>query len=425
LATFVIDSRPAAADPPPSERPGTLPVTAAFEGLDLAASINLALERQPRIAAARASLAAAEDSKHSLDALHIPTILDPELAIRRRQACLGITAAAAGLEQAEHDTVYAVIRTYYTVIFAREQERVARGVVDRLSAINEVARGALQSGAKNVTSSDVNRTLVYLRLAQTQQYKAAQGVRRATAALREAIGIGPECRIDVAPGKLPRLDVQVNLDDVVAKALSRRGEMVQAGIFAQETCLEIYAQGSSIQRRKETFAAGSDIHSRPVPIGEHNDDYRPGGIFPEMPTLLVGNRHERVKHAQSLNVRADALVEGTRNLIALEAEDAFLRWEEASQQITAAKEAAESGDQLADDLSKDFTSGLKVRVEDVVNARVLGSQARSRYNEFLYHQILALADIERITAGGVCSGILELAGARGQTVPPAGSTGNK
>jgi len=47
-------------------------------------------------------------------------------------------------------------------------------------------------------------------------------------------------------------------------------------------------------------------------------------------------------------------------------------------------------------------------VEDVVTAQVMASQARSQYNEFLYRQILTLADLERITAGGFCAGLAEL-----------------
>jgi outer membrane protein TolC len=402
----------------PGALPAVAPVAAApAQPLDLGACINLALQRQPRIAAARASLAAAEDAKQALDALHLAAVVEPEIPVRRKQACLGVSAAAAALEQAEHETVYAVTRTYFTVIYAREQERVARGVVDRLGAVNEVARGQVQSGAKNVTTTDVNRTNVYLKLAQTQQIKAAQGVKRALAALREAVGMGPDCRLDVVAGKLPEVNAKLNLDEVLAGTLARRPELAQVGIFSEVTCLEVDAQAASLRKRMETFAAGSDIHSRPVPLGDHNEEYKPGGILPEMPTLLVGSRPERVKHARDLHARAEAVVEGTRNLVALEAEDAFLRWEEATLQVSAAREAADAGDQLADDLTKDFTSGQKVRVEEVVNARVLGSQARSRYNEYLYRQILAIADIERVTGGAVCSGLVELAAIRQAAAP--------
>jgi outer membrane protein TolC len=414
-------TRALAADPVVPEQGTPAPAAAPSEPLDLAACLNLALERQPRIAAARASLAAAEDGKRGLDSLHVAGVVDAQIPIRRRQACLGISAAGAALDQAEHETVYAVTRTYFTVLYAREQERVARGVVERLGAINDVARGAVQSGARNVTSNDVNRTTVYLRLAQAQQHKAAVGVKRALVALQEAIGVGPDCHIDVPAGKLPQLDLQLNLDDIVCKALSRRGEMAQASLFAQTACLEVEAQGTGIHKRMETFAAGADIHSRPVPLGEHNEDYRPGGVLPEYPDLLVGCRPERVQHARDLHVRAGAVTDVTRNLIALEAQDAYHRWEEATLQVTAAKEAIDSGESLADDLSKDLTSGLKAKVEDVVNARVLAAQARSRYNEYLYRQILAVADIERITAGGVCGGLAELSVPRGQ---PAAENGN-
>ena len=67
-------------------------------------------------------------------------------------------------------------------------------------------------------------------------------------------------------------------------------------------------------------------------------------------------------------------MEVTRGLVALEAEDAFLRWQEASLQVPPAREAAEAGDKLADDLTRDYTAGLKVRTDEVVTARVLAAQ---------------------------------------------------
>jgi outer membrane protein TolC len=142
-----------------------------------------------------------------------------------------------------------------------------------------------------------------------------------------------------------------------------------------------------------------------VPQGVHNSEYRPGGVAPEMPGLLAGQRSSRVVHAKALHVRAQAAVDVTRNLIALEAEDTFLRWEETSAEAAKAREAADTGDRLASDQTRDFTAGLGVRVEDVVNARVLASQARSQYNEFVYRNLLALVDLERITAGGFEAGL--------------------
>ncbi len=391
--------------------------------LTLPESLHLALQRQPRLAVQQASLASAEDASRALDALKVPTLLERELPVRRQQATLGVTAASAGLDRVEQDTVYAVTRTWFTVLYAREQERVARGVVDRLSATYDAAQRQLKAGARDVTATDVNRTLVYLRLAETRQIQAAEGVKRALVALREAIGLGREVRVDVPAGSLPEPQARPDQTEVVAQALARRGDLVQASTFADIICLEVDAQATSLHKRMETFAAGADIHSRSVPQELHNNEYRPGAVPPEMPTLLAGARSERMKRARDLHARAVAAVDVTRNLIVLEAEDAFLRWEEASGEVAKAREAAETGAKLADDLSKDFAAGLRVRVEEVVNARVLASQARAQYNEFLYREILALADLERVTAGGFCAGLVGPAAARTPSAPAQGSSG--
>jgi outer membrane protein TolC len=398
--------------PLPKPTPAALVSSPSVQVMDLATCIHTALERQPRIAAQQASLTASENGREALEKLRFPACLDPEIPVRRRQAALGVTAAAAGLEQDERDAAYAVARTYFSAIYAREQETIARGVVERLGATRDAAQRGLDAGSADLTSADVNRATVYQHLAETRLAQATSGVKRALAGLKEAIGLEPECALDVPPSQLPQPDVHPNRDEVVALALARRGELIQAGIFAQVACLEVDAQGTSVLQKMQTFAAGSDIHARQVPQGVRNSEYRPGAVPPEMPGLLVGNRSERVQHARALYARAGAVATTARNLIALEAEDAFLRWEEAAQEISATRAAADAGDKLANDQNRDFIAGLKVKVEEVVNSQVLAAQARSQYNEFLYRQVLALADLERVTAGGFCAGLVEPSGQR-------------
>jgi outer membrane protein TolC len=396
-----------AAEPAAGQEPSASATSETAPTLGLAECLQMALHDHPRIAAARASLASAEDASQALESLSIPECLAPDLPIRRRQAALGVTAAAAGVEHAQVEVVYDVTRTYFTVLFAREQEQVARGVTERLSAIREVARQMLKAGARDVSDSDVNRTTVYLRLAETKRLEASQGVKRALAALREALGRGPEFHFNVAEGRLPEPAVQPNQDETLAAALARRPGLIQATIFAELTCLEVDAQATTSHVRLETFAAGGDIHSRAIPHGTRGTEYRPGGIDPEMPTLLAGSRAERMHRARSLHARAVAVVGQTRNLITLEVADAFLRWQLAAQQAAKAREAADAGDSLADSLNKDFITNQRVKIEDVVNARVLASQARGQYNQFLNDEILALADLERATAGGFHAGLVE------------------
>src|SRR5262249_27235368 len=115
-------ARPGTAQPPP-EVPAT-PLT-------LEDCVRIGLERQPAVAAAPASLAAAEAQRRALDNLCLASLVSRELPIRRKQAGLGVTIASAGYQQAEWETTYAVTRNYFTLLYARQQEQVARSVVER------------------------------------------------------------------------------------------------------------------------------------------------------------------------------------------------------------------------------------------------------------------------------------------------------
>ena len=79
---------------------------------------------------------------------------------------------------------------------------------------------------------------------------------------------------------------------------------------------------------KQTFASVADVHVRPIPQGISNTEYRPGAIGLEMPATLVGKR-AGPGAAGGGSGRAAAVVDKTRNLITLEVEDGYLKWEDA------------------------------------------------------------------------------------------------
>jgi outer membrane protein TolC len=377
------------------------------EPLHLGDALSIALNQQPNIAAARASLASAAAGRDALYNLRLIGRISREIPIRREQADLGVSAASIALDRTEVETIYAVTRLYYSVIYAREQQLVANGVVKNLETTLDTAKTAVKGGSRDVTTSSVDKITVYTRLAQTRQSEADRGLKRATAALREAIGFGPECKIRVAKDTLDIAAPTVDLNQIIDIALARRGEIAQASLLAQITCLEIDAQSSKwLAMKVPTFAAGADIHSQPVPVGSANGEYSPGALAPEMPTLLAGHRRDRAARASALYSRSTAVTDKTRNLIALDAEDAYYKWEEYAVRVNVTKEAAEKARTLADDTRKDFGAGQKVKPEDVLTNEVLAAQARAQYNEARYQLILALAGLERATGGGFKAGLV-------------------
>jgi outer membrane protein TolC len=252
----------------------------------------------------------------------------------------------------------------------------------------------------------VEKTGIRLLRAQARLEETTQGEQRALSALREAMGVGPDCLFYIADARLPDADPAVDLHTIIALALERRGELIQAANAAQVTGLEVDAQAARLLSPSvRTFAANSDIHSQPVPAGMYEDNYRPGAVAPEMPTQISGSRSARVEQAQAYSARAGAVADKTRGLIALEAEQAYYRWQEAANREKRYREAAERAEKQAKEVRERILGGIRAgSIDNALYFQQLSSEMRVDANQARYQKLLALAALERVTAGGFNAG---------------------
>jgi outer membrane protein TolC len=381
---------------------GPVSAQATVTAMNLETCLATADARQPALAAARASLAAAESGKRGLDSLRFGALLSPDLPIRKEQSCLGITIAAAAVQQAEWETRYAVARTYWSVLYARSQLHVVDGVVEKLDSSAKKAKGFVAVGDPNikVTQVDVDSLYLNLTFARAKRCEAAAGVEKATAALREAIGLCATDPLIVPDEPLPSLVESFDKAILVQWALCKRGEMAQAAAAAQVAELEICAQQRLFCRPvTNTFAAGADLHAKQIPQGRANGEFVPGAIGLEMPTTFAGHRPERTERAADFATRAQAVVEKTRNLITLEVDAAYLKWEEAACKARLLADAPATAAKTAKTVQGRFDQGA-TSGEDLIKARTQEDYAQAQYNEALFIHAVALATIERVTAGG-------------------------
>lgn len=369
--------------------------------LTLPQLIDLGLERQPALAAARASLAAAESGLRGVEGMRFARFFAKDLPIRKQQSCLGVTIAAAGLQQAEWETRYAVVRNYYSVIYAREQLQVVHRMKGKLEEALMQARKLIKAGDESikVTTLDVDILSLNVRLLNSKEVEAQIGIRKAVAAVREAIGVGVDYPLEIAAGTLPPLVHNLNKRELIAMALANRGEIAQAGAFQQVTELEIAAQGKLRGPTGRTFSQGADVHAKPIPQGVANGEYRPGAIGPEIPAILAGRKANRIERASDYNDRAIAVVDKTHNLVALEVEATYLKWLEAAEKVQGLAEAPKIASQITEKVKKQFDKG-NVSGEAILRAQGMEEQIAASYNEGLYLHVLALAALERVTAGG-------------------------
>lgn len=404
VAAQTATAQPAPVTPAPSVVKGPV--------LTLGECLRIAQERQPSIVAARASLCAKMAANKGINDLRAPNFLAPDLPIRRQQSCRGLDAAQAELFQAEYDTAYAVMRTYFTAVYARQQLEVASEVVESLKLsqklVSDIVNNPDTGPDSKINADTVAKLTIFLRLAESKKSEAGVGVERALAALREAMGYGCDCGMVFYPAdvRMPESKAQPCKEQVVELARCRRGELIQAQVAADVTRLEVDAQGAiRIRPKARTFAAGSDIHAKSLPTDHRNGNYKPGAVGVEMPTLVAGNREARMKQICHYGERACAVVEKTRGLITLEAEDAYFNWRDATDKVEGTRDAAKLGRELAERTKRNRGVG-NIKEEDLLQNDVLAGQAQAAHNEALFNQILALANLERITAGGFNSGLV-------------------
>ncbi len=383
------------------------PAPAAPKVFDLATARETAAANQPAVVAARDSLNAAELKAAALNKRGFSALLARDLPIRRQQAALGLTIASAAVDQACCDARQAATTTYLAALYALEQQRNADAIHNRLTDLKTLAQTALDKGRRDVSKEQVDVIDSYLDTVEGRKQEAIEGYQRALAALREALGLGPNCTIEIVGKGLPDVHTKADRDTIVQLALTRRGEVIEANTAVGVFCLEVDAQGRICFPPARTFASGADIHSMPLAPTLHDPEYRPGPIGPEMPVSLPGNKAERREIAEAYHARAGAVADKTRNLIGLEAEDAFLRWKQYDDEQPKLEAAAAKLEAHASDLSQKFNPE-KVgypTLDDILNNGLKATQFRLDATTIKFRRLAALADLERVTCDGFDAGL--------------------
>lgn len=388
--------------PPPSEAPlGGGQVVSRYT---LGEALAIGLSKHPQLEAFRASMNASLSSAEGLGQVdRMAGFITPDIEFRKQQSDIGLKAALAEYEQGQHDVAYAIIRCYYTVVYAREQAKLARNLVEEIETAYDQAKRIVEGkglgvkGLNNITVTTIGTLLAGVR---ERLVMAETGVKSARAALREAMGVDPAYRVDAADETLPEITAKIDADTVIAHAVTRRGEVKLTQMGVDVTRLEACAQWSKrFNIRSTTYASGADIHARPVPLPEREPNYKPGAIGPSMPQTLVGKRETRTATANIYADRAKAAAEQARSLVAVEADLGFNRWEQAVRNIAIYKRGSEDARRMIE-MQRQAAGAESNRREELQN-EAAATQVYAKLNEALYENIIALANLERITAGGI------------------------
>lgn len=395
------------------------PISMEGKVYDLATLCSLALQRNTEVAAARTSLEAAIAGQQGVEKIRVPTFLQPDLPIRKKQAAVGVSAAEAGVRQAELAAVFGVQYSYVSALYAMQQEQVARAATPRLNQLIKDLKAALKKADEDAKkkdakddklpfSTDLRDTDIQLLeaaayIAQARLTEAVTGRERALGALREAAGLSCQEPIALPHRRLLDRTLDLNREILTQLALNNRPELLQATLNIQVCELEVAAQQSRRGALNvRTFASGADLHSAPVPAGRYDVEYRPGVIGAEMPPFLAGKQCDRVARASAYATRAVAVRDRAQGLITLEVLQAFQRYKENAEKVVLLTKAAGVLDKASDTLIERmkkaaYGDGSKAILDDLLKNTQVAAQTRVQANEALYQYLIALITLERAT----------------------------
>lgn len=363
--------------------------------LDLEACLSMAMDKQASIRAARATLHANMAKSDALERSgRLGAILSSDLKVRRQQVLHGIQAARLAVEKAEHETRQAVTFTYLMAVYAKQQRRELSAILTNLKQLREGASRLVERFPGQLELVDIANNA-----SASKVPEAENGYEQALSALREAIGTSD--RVTPVNDVIPEGKCSIsNQDEAIAMAVANRPEIGQAELAAVIFALEIEAQcRMRFTMAGRTLASGSDLHSILVPLGQFDEKYQPGAIAPEMPSVIPGNRRDRVNQAEILASRATIVREKVQALVELEAGNAWLRYKQNADKLPVLEKAIKVAHKRSEDLKEDLGGDNKVSPRDVLESGLIETTLKQQSIEAKLGAIQALATLERATGG--------------------------
>ena len=170
---------------------------------------------------------------------------------RRQQSELGIEVADAGLRQEIRDTSYGVARSYFLVIYTKQQQDLSEQVLRVLG--KNIKALELKMTLKKTPEDEINLQKLKLGMVEAKHKNslAGTGFERAKALLREEVGgrnkIG---LIEPMETEFPSYDLLSLLtpefiEEMIEKTAAVREEIIKSSKASQILALEVNAQRSA------------------------------------------------------------------------------------------------------------------------------------------------------------------------------------
>lgn len=318
----------------------------------------------------------------------IPLFMGGRTVLGYQQAELNRQASEKGRARVEHEVIFGVIRSYYSILLAQEAQTTVDAAVRTAEANLSAAEARHDAGL--VVASDVLAARVRLARLKEEAIAAQNQMKLARASLNEAMGVALDQpykitgHLELIPSRYDRLQ---GLEDL---ARDQRPDYRQAALEEQRLEKEVLrAKGAFLP----TMHLSGNYEMNNHHFSSEGQDNWAVGVVLNWNLFSGGADHARLVEAQMNHQRATALRERLGNAIGLEVHDAFLGLQTARERISVAKDAVTQAEESLRIVQDRYDNGLTTIVE-LLDSETALTAARTNVTRTLYDATVGEARLD-------------------------------
>lgn len=400
--------------------------------LDLNSCIYLALGNNPRISSAFNDVLASDARIKQVWANYFPTLswqtgytrlrqlqlsdalgrnlefnyyLLGQISLQQMLYDFGVTQNQASIRRLDYenfkkefeatvnDVIFQTKSSYFTVLYAYENKKVAQDSVDKFSRFYKQAKAYYRTGRSpkvDVTIAETNLSNAKLKLIQ-----AENSVNIAIANLNYSMGL-PYLKNYVISERLEYKPLDLSFEDMIKYAKDSRPELKQAEIKVEQ-------MNQTVKLAKKSYFPTISLegqYQRGGRTWNSNYGFNIGGYltFPAVNMMLVRNE---IREAKYLYDKELANAKNTQNNIYLELQKAYLKLIEKKNQLPVAQLQEK---QASENFNLSFRMyGVGVgSPSEVKDAEITYENAQLTYYSSVYEYNMAKAELEKAIGRNLC-----------------------
>lgn len=296
-------------------------------------------------------------------------------------------------EATVNDVIFQTKSSYFTVLYAYENKKVAQDSVDKFSRFYKQAKAYYRTGRSpkvDVTIAETNLSNAKLKLIQ-----AENSVNIAIANLNYSMGL-PYLKNYVISERLEYKPLDLSFEDMIKYAKDSRPELKQAEIKVEQ-------MNQTVKLAKKSYFPTISLegqYQRGGRTWNSNYGFNIGGYltFPAVNMMLVRNE---IREAKYLYDKELANAKNTQNNIYLELQKAYLKLIEKKNQLPVAQLQEK---QASENFNLSFRMyGVGVgSPSEVKDAEITYENAQLTYYSSVYEYNMAKAELEKAIGRNLC-----------------------